>query len=156
MEELVLAKRVFDDADLSTMSFHDVHVWSMVPRAEAFEYLLDLDYIFAWVHPKAGETHFKFWVAPATMVFENAYDIALHIDSSQGVIEIADLYTENPGPTRNGVLTEHTYRFECQEGQISVRATGFKLFPRRGPELRSTQSFDLVERGGISFAREMG
>lgn len=37
--------------------------------------LLDLDYIVRWVDPVPPEKHFTFWIAPATLVFEKAWDI---------------------------------------------------------------------------------
>ncbi len=143
----------WDDRDLSVMSFHDATLWSMVANTDAFEFLFDLDYLFEWVSPGEGETHFKFWVAPVTLLFENVYDVKLRIDSSQGAIEIAGLHREAPGPTRNGAFTEYTYRFECQEGEISLRATGFQMFVRRSPELHRSQRLGLEERGGIGFQR---
>ncbi len=155
MTEHLLDKPHWDDRDFSAMSFHDVTLWSMVAHAEAFELLFDLDYLFEWVSPGEGETHFKFWVAPVTLLFENVYDVNLRIDSSQGTIEIARLYRECPGPTRNGTLTEYTYRFECQEGEISLRSTGLQMFVRRRPELRHSQRLGLEERGGIGFGRAL-
>src|SRR5690554_2765054 len=137
------------------MGWHDASIWSMVSNAAQFEYLLDLDYIFKWVHPKENETYFKFWVAPVTMVFENAFDVKIDIESQQGLIEVADLHMENPELTPNGKFTSHTHRFECQEGEITVKATGFKMYVRRKPKLIQGQSFDLEERGGISFGRKL-
>jgi hypothetical protein len=150
-----LEKEVWTEADFKVMGWHDASIWSMVSNAAKFEYLLDLDYIFKWVHPKENETYFKFWVAPVTMVFENAFDVKIEIESQQGLIEIADLYMERPELTPNGKFTSHTYRFECQEGEVSVKATGFKMYVRQNPKLIQGQSFELAERGGISFGRSL-
>lgn len=62
---------------------------------------------------------------------------------------------ENPELTPNGKFTSHTYRFECQEGEITVKATGFKMYVRQKPKLIQVQSLDLSERGGISFGRTL-
>ncbi|WP_406611343.1 hypothetical protein [Agarivorans sp. JK6] len=150
-----LEKEVWTEADFKVMGWHDASIWSMVSNAAQFEYLLDLDYIFKWVHPKESETYFKFWVAPVTMVFVNAFDVKIDIESQQGLIEVADLYMENPELTPNGKFTSHTYRFECQEGEITVKATGFKMYIRQKPKLIQGQSFELAERGGISFGRTL-
>lgn len=150
-----LEKEIWSEADFKVMGWHDASIWSMVSNATQFEYLLDLDYIFKWVHPKENETYFKFWVAPVTMVFENAFDVKIDIESQQGLIEVADLHMENPELTPNGKFTSHTYRFECQEGEITVNATGFKMYVRQKPKLIQGQSFDLEERGGISFGRTL-
>ena len=114
---------------------------------------MDLDYIFKWVHPKPGETYFQFWVAPVTMVFENAHSISIEIESSQGGIEVAGLHREEPKLTPNGALTDYLFRFECQEGTIALRATGYRLYVRLEPRLMQRQSFSLAERGGISVER---
>ena len=153
MEMYQLEKPVWDDSDFAVMGWHDTTVWSMLADPDEYEFLLDMDYIFQWVHPGAGETSFKFWVAPVTMVFENAHDVKIHIESSQGGIEVADFHREEPEVTPNGQFTQHTYRFECQEGTISLKATGFRMFVRRAPVLLEGQSFSLPQRGGVSFER---
>jgi len=151
-----LEKTVWTDADFDLMSWHDATLWSMVADPDAFLFLLDLDYIFQWVPPEPNETYFKFWVAPVTMVFENAHTIGIDIHSAQGHIEIAGLYREAPALTPNGAFTEHTYHFECREGDVRIRATGFKMFVRRPPSLLGVQSFSLAERSGVSFSRNVG
>ena len=157
MEIFELEKQVWDDQDFSIMGWHDTKVWSIFANSTDFEFILDLDYIFKWVHPKEGEIdrRFKFWISPVTMVFVNVNGVKINTDSQQGNIEIINLHRENPQLTPNGKLTEYTYRFECWEGDISVRATGFKMFVRRKPELLQEQSFELAQRQGISFAREL-
>jgi hypothetical protein len=155
MEEFMLEKTVWDDNDFSIMGWHDATLWAMMANPPDFEFLIDLDYIFKWVNPKPWETYFKFWVAPATMMFENVHDVKINIESSQGIIEIADLLRENPHRTPNGKFTAHTYRFECQEGEISLIATGFKMFVRRMPELLEKQRYELAQRQGIGFSRTM-
>lgn len=138
------------------MGWHDATIWSMVASPETFEFMLDLDYIFKWVDPAPGQTYYKFWVAPVTMVFENAHSIDIDVQSQQGTIEIADLHKEEPTLTPNGKFTQHTYRFECQEGHVSLKSTGFKLIVRQAPTLLQHQSFSLEERRGVSFSVEPG
>jgi hypothetical protein len=152
-DQYQLEKALWTSDDFEVMGWHDSRVWAMVAAEESFEFAMDLDYIFKWVHPAPGETYFKFWVAPVTMVFENAHDIRIEIESSQGGIEVADLHREEPKPTPSGALTDYQYRFECQEGTISLRATGYRLYVRSEPRLMQGQSFSLTERGGISVDR---
>lgn len=155
METYELEKPVWSEADFEVMGWHDSTIWGMLANSEEWEFLFDLDYIFKWVHPSEDETYFKFWVAPVTMVFENSSDVKVNIESSQGHIEIADLYMENPTKTPTGKLTNHTYRFECNEGAISLKATGFKMYVRKSPVLLEKQSFDFKERNGVNFGREL-
>ncbi|HAS8178494.1 TPA: hypothetical protein I7671_22055 [Vibrio vulnificus] len=62
---------------------------------------------------------------------------------------------ENPELTPNGKFISHTYLFECQEGELSLKSTGFKMYVRQPPKLLQVQSFELDERGGVNFAREL-
>mgnify|MGYP003638984723 CR=1 FL=1 len=155
MDTYELEKPVWSDEDFEIMGWHDSTVWGMLQNSDEWEYLLDLDYIFKWVNPEKGETYFKFWVAPVTMVFDNTSDVKIHLESSQGHVEIADLYMENPTESPNGKFINHTYRFDCHNGTISLRATGFKMFVRKTPILLERQSLELKERGGVNFGRKI-
>jgi hypothetical protein len=152
-EPFQLQKPIWTADDFEVMDWHDSRVWAMVADEEKFEFAMDLDYIFKWVHPGPGETYFKFWVAPVTMVFENAYDISIEINSSQGRIQVDHLHCEDAKPTPNGALIDYLYRFECQEGELSLRATGYRLYVRAAPRLTQRQCFALEDRGGISVER---
>ena len=155
VETYELEQTSWTEGDFKTMGWHDVKVWGLLANPDEWEYIVDLDYIFKWVHPKEGEEYFKFWVAPVTMVFKNAYEINIDIESQQGEIEVSDLHMENPRKTKNGKLTEHTFRFECQEGEITLSATGFKMYVRKKPMLQQSQSLELKERGGVNFGRQL-
>lgn len=155
MEAYELEKPIWTEDDFKVMGWHDAKVWGLLANPQKWEYLIDLDYIFNWVHPKEGEKYFKFWVSPVTMVFENAHDVVIDIESQQGNIEIAELFMEDPRLSPNGKFTQHTYRFECQEGVISLVATGFKMYVRQKPRLIQVQSLSLNERNGINFGKEL-
>ena len=155
MKTYEVEKLMWTEGDCKFMGWHDAKVWSLLANPDEWEYLIDLDYIFKWVPPKEGEKYYKFWVAPVTMVFKNAYKIDIDLESQQGEIEVAELHMENPRKTENGKFTEYTFRFECQEGEITLNATGFKMYVRRDPILQQSQSIDLKERGGINFEREL-
>jgi hypothetical protein len=154
MDSYELEKSVWSDGDFAVMGWHDVTVWAIGTNPEAFELALDLDYIFKWVDPAAGETYYKFWVSPATMVFENVHSVNIDMQSEFGAIEIGDLHRDEPTSTRDGKATQRIYRFECQEAEIALSATGFKMFVRQQPILLDSQSLGLERRGGISFARQ--
>lgn len=152
IDQYQLEKTVWTSDDFNVMGWHDARVWAMVADEESWEFAMDLDYIFKWVHPEPGETYFQFWVAPVTMVFEDAFNITIEIESDQGCITIAELHRQELKPTSNDAL-DYLYRFECQEGTISLRATGYRLYVRLKPCLIRSQSFSFAERGGISVER---
>jgi hypothetical protein len=155
METYKLEKPVWTQVDFNVMGWHDSKVWGILANTDEWELLVDLDYIFKWVHPKGEEKYFKCWVAPVTMVFENVYDVKMNIESEQGEIEVADLHMENPRKTKNGKFTEYTFRFECQEGEITLSATGYKMYVRQKPRLLQGQQLEFTERGGVNFGREL-
>ena len=148
-----LENTVWTHKDFEVMSWHDATIWSMHSNIDDFEFLIDLDYIFEWIHPKENETYFKFRVAPVTMVFTFVHSVNLDIESNLGEIEILDLFMENPTPTPDGKATSFTFRFDCQQGEISLKSTGFKMYVRQEPTLMNGQRFGLDERGGINFSR---
>ena len=154
-KQFELTKVIWTQDDFEIMGWHDSKIWGFLSNPDDFEYLIDLDYIFKWEHPKEGETYFKFWVSPVTMAFENAWDIKFDLHSQQGVIEIANFHMENPRKTKNGKFTEYSFRFECHEGEISLNATGFKMFVRKFPQLQQGQSYEYAERGGVNFDRDI-
>jgi hypothetical protein len=146
-------KLVWSEQDFDAMGWHDSTIWSMVGDSENFEFLIDLDYIFKWVHPCPGETYFKFWISPVTMVFENASDVRIDIESQQGCIEVTDLQRELIGPSPNGKFIQYKFKFECREGDIELESTGFRMYVRRPPALLERQSYELAARNGVSFSR---
>ncbi len=155
METYKLEKPVWTQVDFNVMGWHDAKVWGILANTDEWELLVDLDYIFNWVHPKGEEENFKFWVAPVTMLFENAYDVKIDVESQQGEIQVAELHMENPRKTKNGKFTEYTFRFECQEGEITLSATGYKMYVRQKPRLLQSQELEFTERGGVKFGREL-
>ena len=77
------------------MGWHDCRVHGIAFYPEQFELAFDLDYIFQWVDPQPNETHFKFWVAPATLVFTNVHDVEFDLDSYSGKLEIDNIKRED-------------------------------------------------------------
>lgn len=154
MSSYELEKTVWTENDFSVMGWHDSKIWGFLPETEEFQFMLDLDYIFQWVHPKGKSKYFKFWVSPVTMVFENSYDIILDIESSQGEIEVSDLKMENFRKAPNGIVDVYDFIFECNEGEIKISSSGFKLYVRSAPVLQNNQHLEYRARGGINFGRE--
>jgi hypothetical protein len=147
-----LEKLIWTESDFAKMGWLDSQIWSMYADDLAAEFVLDLDYILKWQDPAPGETNYKFWISTATMVFENVNGVAIQMNSSEGAIEVANLYMENSATAPN----LHQFRFECAQGELRVQASGFKMYIRKLPVLQQYQNFSYAERGGINFAREPG
>lgn len=154
-EEYTLEKWLWTKADFEQMGWHDARIYAAAFAPEAFKLAFDIDYILQWVQPTSDE-FYRFWVAPATLVFENVHDVKFDLEPFEGV-EIADLRREDPQPCKNagfiGRDKEWRWVIETQQGDITLRAIGYKQHFRREPVFGRAQSVDIAARGGYSFHR---
>jgi hypothetical protein len=150
-----LEKLIWTDNDYDQMGWHDSRVYAIAFDDKEFRFMLDIDYIFQWIHPLEGETYFKFWVAPVTLIFENIWDLKINIDSNGG-LEIDDIHRSNPNLPKNADFvnnrTEYDWIIETQQGEITFKSIGFKQYTKQKPILLSSQEIELEKRGGISFS----
>jgi hypothetical protein len=112
--------------------------------------LLDLDYIVRWVRPAPGERHFTFWIAPATLVFEGAWDISGRLGPLHEAMEIADIH--RIGAADSGC--EPAWHIEGQIFDLRLRAAGYTQYLRLPPQHVPRQMLMSSERSGISFAEQ--
>lgn len=149
-----MEKLIWNESDFEKMGWHDCKIYALAFKDEDFELMLDIDYILKWVNPEGSKTHFKFWVAPATLVFRNVWDLKIDLESSLN-LEIQDLHRENPRSPKNvnhvEESTEYDWKIETHNGEITFKSVGFKLYLRNDPVLLDTQKIEQKERGGISF-----
>jgi hypothetical protein len=78
-----MAKSVWTEADFDAMGWHDnaVHAVALEPmRDHPGRLLLDLDYIVEWVSAEPPATTLSFWICPATLVFDQAWDLTADIN----------------------------------------------------------------------------
>ena len=150
-----LEKTLWTDQDFDLMGWHDAQIYA-ISFATDFEFVLDIDYIFKWVTPGEGETYFKFWVSPCTLVFENVWDLKLEVSSSVG-LEINDILRTDPRPAKNAEFMQHrpeySWIIETQQGSIEFNSVGYKLFVRQLPSLLDSQQIDHSQRV-MSFERK--
>lgn len=151
--DFFLQKRTWDERDFEQMDWHDSRIYAFEFKAESFEFALDIDYILQWVRPNDDETSFKFWVAPATLVFRNIWNLNMEIGSLD--LEIQDLQRSNPRPPKNvnyiKESLEYDWLIETNSGEISFTAVGYKQYFRKEPFFSNLQSISFSERGGVSF-----
>jgi hypothetical protein len=154
METIInLEKLIWDDSDFEQMGWHDSKIYAMSFEGDKFELALDIDYIVKWVNPDGGEPNFKFWVAPATLIFRNVYDLNFSQHSLD--FEIQDIYRDNPVKPKNAKYVEgqmeYDWRIETTSGEITFKSGGYKQYFRKEPVLLDHQRIDFKQRGGISF-----
>ena len=155
-QEYKLEKWIWTEADFEVMGWHDCQIHAMAFFPENFELVFDIDYLFEWIDPQPNETFFKFWVAPATLVFNNVYDVELEIDSHNVNLEIDNIKRDDESLPHNAEFirkeSEWLWTIECQEGEIRFRSVGYQQFIRTAPHLTQSQTLDRKVKG-ISFTR---
>ncbi|MEU4525843.1 hypothetical protein AB0F52_44865 [Amycolatopsis sp. NPDC024027] len=149
-----LSKAVWTDADFPQMGWHDcrIHALGFLEDDDPppGRLLLDLDYIVRWVEPARREKHFTFWITPATLVFDQAWDITGDIGPLHGSLEIADLHRLDPPDDKPYPL----WHIEGHEFDLKLRARGFRQYLRMAPKHVPRQVLAMTERGGLSFAEQ--
>jgi hypothetical protein len=151
-----LSKATWTDADFSVMGWHDcrVHAMSIGEYADdtlpPARMLLDLDYIVQWVQPTGRDRHFTFWIAPATLVFERAWDIDGRLGPLHEGMEIADVHRLD-SPDSN---PEPLWHIEGRNFEYRLRALGYTQHLRLPPQHVPRQALTSAERAGISFAEQ--
>jgi hypothetical protein len=147
---------VWTHDDFDEMGWHDVKIHAITFQPEEYEFILDIDYIFAWVDPDPPSPGFSFWISPATLVFQNTWDFNAELSDPMG-LRIMDVTRKDPRLPKNAAFvatkTEWSWKIELLQGEFTFSAAGFSQYIRREPIRILTQEFTLQERGGISFDR---
>lgn len=150
-----LTKSVWSDADFDAMGWHDVTIHGLCVQPGVSDdslprLLLDIDYIVRWVRPVAPETHFGFWIAPSTLVFEDVWDFEgdLGFKGMAVSLDIDHLRRSPRQDSRGGPQWDvegHFFGF-------GFRSTGFRQYLRQAPRHSQRLVLTHSERGGLSFA----
>jgi hypothetical protein len=147
----VLEKLFFTEEDFPAMGWHDNPIHAIAFASDSRELLLDIDYILKWEQPRAGKKHFRFWIGPATLVFENVAELSLSHEYYGGVTILSierEEYQKEKWPASKRLWK---WNFDCVEGSWMIAASGYRQFIRRQPVLLDTQVLKLADRGGYSF-----
>ena len=97
-----VAKTVWTNADFDAMTRHDnaVHAVAVEPVPDnPGRLLLDIGYILEGVLPEPPATTLNFWICPATLVFDPAWDLATDINMRGGASSCTSTRSSGPGPT---------------------------------------------------------
>jgi len=116
-----------------------------------YELAFDIDHILEWRGPKDGEDHYRFLVAPATLVFKHVRELRMDVYSIEVFIDdiSRELYW-SPGAEDVGTrLSEYEWTISTPDGEIRFHATGFDLTLRGEPVETVEQNLSLLERGGL-------
>jgi hypothetical protein len=144
-------KMLFTEQDFDTMGWHDnpIHAFAFGPADR--EVSFDIDYIFKWEQPLPGEKYFRFWISPATLVFENLFDLKIKHDAYAG---LTILGIEREESKKEGVflpMKSWKWKIDCVEASWEFYATGYRQLIRKPPVLFGQQRLSLEQRQGYSF-----
>ncbi|MBT8357475.1 MAG: hypothetical protein KJO61_06885 [Deltaproteobacteria bacterium] len=135
-------KLVWSESDFEIMGWHDCPIYGIL---FADNVAFNIDYIFKSILNEQNG-HYKFWISPATLVFEQARNLKIEINSDFiNGLEIADIHQqklENSG---------YKYHMETQEGDIRLIASGYRQYIKKNPVLKKSQGLTDEERDGYSF-----
>ncbi|MBZ4019774.1 hypothetical protein [Streptomyces purpurogeneiscleroticus] len=148
-----LSKSVWSEADFEEMGWHDATVHGLhVQRTDGVlpRLLLDLDYIVRWVHPVPPAKYFSFWMSPATLVFDEFWDLEGDFDykGTYPELTIDDVHRLVPDDGRADIPQWH---IEGHAFDLKFRAAGFRQYFRQAPRLASVRVLSPDERGGCCF-----
>jgi hypothetical protein len=149
-----VAKTVCTEADFDAMDWHDnaIHAIAVEPVPDnPGRLLVDLDYIIEWVSPTSPPTTLDFWICPATLVFDPAWDLTTDVDMRGWAFQLHlnEITRSEPDERGNYEWTLSGDRFT-----IEVGSPGFTQYLRRPPIFSDGPWLSVEERGGFSFARE--
>ncbi len=157
MEETYqLEKQIWTERDFDVMGWHDSNIHAICfSQLKEYKLVFDIDYIFNWMHPLEGETYFKFWIAPCTLIFENVYNLVFDFETPLYEFTISEITKNSPQLPQNAEYkeneTEYNWVIDTFNGEISFKSTGYKQYVRQQPKLVTEQELDFESRGGISF-----
>lgn len=149
-EAYALEKWLWTEADFDRMGWHDASVYAW--RLAGQELLLDIDYIFQWNQPEVEGTSFTFWVAPATLAFQQVQHVEFDFDFigtdpfKADAMEIDSLERE----------ADNEWVVQFHNGYLGFRAAGFTQHIRRAPSFEFGQQVSFPGRAGTSFEKVTG
>lgn len=156
MEEYNLEKGTWTTNDFERMCWHDCKIYAIAFDKINFKLLIDIDYIFKWVDPEEDK-YFRFWISPATLIFENVYDINIEFSYNMETT-IDNVERINPSRPKNADYikkdTEWEWIIDGHDGDICFKSVGYTLYIRKMPVYKKNQYLELDERGGYSFDAE--
>jgi hypothetical protein len=158
LENFELEKKIWTEIDFKIMGWHDSPIYgiSMGGSDPVWkELLLDIDYIFQWVHPVPPDEFFTFWIAPATLVFKNVFNVVINIEagpSSVFDLEIADIHRLEELVAING-YKYWKWHIELQNGSIFLESNGYEQIIKEEPVFTNGQFVPKSLRGEPNFKR---
>ena len=160
MEQYILEKSIWTQEDFDIMGWHDANIYGMIIEKGEEPWqgnlVLDIDYIFEWLHPIPPQEYFSFWVAPCTLIFKEVCELRIDVDQQGNTFELFD-FDSITMPSKkeldNG-CTVYEWLLRLHIGEIQFKSLGFEQIVRKSPIYTNSQVLSLEKRGGISFSKQ--
>lgn len=153
--QMIENKKVYTTKDFEVLNWHDCKIYGFAFDDATFKFYLDIDFIIEWINPLNEDDGYKFKIAPATLVFENVWNLVFDIETNLA-LSIDDVSMLNPHFPKNKdylpEIMEYDWTITLLQGEISFKSIGFELYIKKSPEIVIEQALGLNERGGISFS----
>jgi hypothetical protein len=150
--------RVYTTKDFDALNWHDCKIYGLAFDDVSFKFYIDIDLIIEWINPIGKDGGYKFKIAPATLVFENVWNLVFDIDTNL-TLSIDDVSMQNPHLPKNKdyipEIMEYDWVISLLQGEISFKSIGYEIYIRKSPEIRQEQTLGLKERGGVSFSTKI-
>ena len=150
-ETYIPEKTFWTDEDFNRMGWHDNPIHAVAFGLAPYELSFDIDYIFKWEQPLPGQVHYRFWISPATLVFEEVFNLRISHDAYAGLtisgIQRAETEKEEARPGKK----LWNWTISCVEGVWQLTAGGYRQCIRKEPVLWPRQRLDFDQRGDCSF-----
>ena len=149
-----MAKTIWTNADFDSMGWHDNAIHAVaVEQGDGYpgRLLLDIDYIVAGIRPEPPETTFNFRICPATLVFDQAWDLTTDIDLQGKSFQLFLERIERSGPDEHGYFE---WTLAGRNFSIGLSAPGYTQYLRQPPILSDGHWLSPRERGGFSFDQQ--
>jgi hypothetical protein len=125
-------KYLWSTLDYEKMDWHDCTIHAMTFINMDYKFALDINYIFEWGKPQNNEKYYSLWMAAATLLFADVYNLHFDIQTS-GWLTIDHLIRDDYRKNKNTKKDEWKWTIECQEGIISFFSSGFSLIIKNEP-----------------------
>jgi len=138
------------EKSFDALNFHDCRIYAI--GFEKNKLLFDIDFIEEW---DLEQNEYNFKIYPATLVFENVWDIDINIEMDTDLI-IDNIERNNPQIPRNikyllPYSKEYDWNIDLMVGEIRFKSIGLRIFQRKKIEISKNQNLTMQDRNGISL-----
>ncbi len=145
------SKKIWSHEDLECMNWRECQIFGMAFYKDKKELAIDTEYIFECLEPAENDEFFTLIRSPVTLVFEEVRNLEVSLFYCETNISSLERLPIDPTDADCKCDWLSDWRIDCYDGEIIIRASGFKMFVR-APALANGYR-TLEDRGGICFDR---